>query len=90
MIVALQAQPKIAGRLLRMTPGDEPIERIRSLLARFNVALQPTFPQVDDPELRTHFYVEVADPQAAETLASSLAQDPDIEAAYVKPREAAP
>lgn len=90
MIIALQTQPEIAAGLLQTAVRGANTRRILSLLEEFGADLQPTFPKVDDPELKTHFFIDVADSRAAKTLASRLAAVPGIEAAYVKPREEAP
>lgn len=90
MIVALQTHPEVAADLLQTAPRGANILRILSLLKEFGADLRPTFPEVDDPELKTHFFIDVADSRAAKTLASRLAAVPGVEAAYVKPREEVP
>lgn len=90
MIVALQTTPGIGSDLRQSTPKQAASHRVLAIVQQFQSQLQPTFPQGDDPELNSHFFVEIADPDEAETLVASLMKTPGVEAAYLKPREEAP
>ena len=54
------------------------------------VSLEPMHAGVDDPALAGYFSVEVADPASAQRVIERLGACEAVEAAYVKPPEAAP
>ncbi len=74
------------------SPEDtqEPAATILRAVDNLGYRLSPVHPGVGDPALRTHFFVEVPDPTAAEAVISSLKPLHDVKGVYVKPAEELP
>ena len=70
--------------------AQEPAAAIVKALAQLGHLLSQVHPGVDDPALRTQFFVEVPDSTAAEAVISSLRPIPHVRGAYVKPAEELP
>ena len=65
-------------------------ESVAELVQRLGFHLEPMHPGARDAALRSSYTVEVADAAAAQQVAHALQQHPAVEAAYVKPPDAAP
>jgi len=65
-------------------------ESAAELVRRLGFRLEPMHPGARDAALRASYTVEVADAATAQQVARALQQHPGVEAAYVKPPDAAP
>lgn len=90
MYITVQLCEGLAQDLTRRQPRLADTRRLREVLSELQVTLQPLHPGVDDPELGRQFYVSVPHEQQAEEIAERLRQSGVVEAAYVKPPDAAP
>ena len=88
--ITLQVRPDVARALQGLLPSSSEAEEVARTAAELGTVLEPMHPGVDDPHLETYFSVAVADPTAADRVLRELRANPAIEAAYIKPSDAAP
>ena len=88
--ITIQVRPDVARALQGLLPSSSEAEEVARTAAGVGAVLEPIHPGVDDPRLETYFSVGVADPAAADRLLEELRANPAIEAAYIKPPDAAP
>jgi hypothetical protein len=88
--ITIQVRPDVARALQGLLPSSPEAEEVARAAAELGTVLEPIHPGVDDPHLETYFTVEVADPAAADRLLEEFGANPAIEAAYIKPSDAAP
>jgi hypothetical protein len=90
MQVNIEVSPEVA-RALHTQPSRDPASReLLRITKELGVQLEPLFPGVRDPELESHFSLEVPDPTTADRVLDRLKVSPAIRAAYVKPAEGLP
>lgn len=91
-ITVLLSDEATTGMLSARDAGtaQEPAAAIVEALAQLGHRLVQVHPGVDDPALRTQFFIEVPDSAAAEAVISSLGTNPHVRGAYVKPAEELP
>jgi hypothetical protein len=75
---------------VQVSPHVRTVDELRALAERLGVTLVPMHPGSSDPTLRRYYSVEVADPAAAERVATRLRESPVVAAAYIKPPDAMP
>jgi hypothetical protein len=88
--ITIQVRPDVARALQGRLPNSPEATEVARAAAELGTVLEPIHPGVDDPHLETYFTVDVADSAAADRLLEELGANPAIEAAYIKPPDAAP
>jgi hypothetical protein len=86
VLVRQDAAPAVQRRT---AAGGDSRELLRTA-DELGVALEPMHPGVNDPVLQGYFCVDVADSRQAQHVIDRLGACKAVEAAYVKPPEAAP
>jgi hypothetical protein len=80
----MQIVVKVSGQEPPLLPGA-PSQVAVALARAAGTTLAPQHPGTRDAELAHWYVAEVADPAAAERLATALRDAAGVEAAYVKP-----
>jgi len=80
----MQIVVKVSGQEPPLLPGT-PSEEAAALARAAGTTLAPQHPGTPDAELALWYVAVLADPAAAERLASALRDAAGVEAAYVKP-----
>jgi hypothetical protein len=91
-VVVVQLSPAVAGALRDAGPSsaEPPAGDIVRLADDAGVRLEPLHPDIEEGELMTDWYAVVPDDDAGTRLVDTLRGQPGVEAAYVKPPDAAP
>ncbi len=76
--------------LQKREPPSPALQKLALLLDEMGVKLTPVHPGATDPLLAPYFTVDVEDEAAIDELIGRLRDFPIIEAAYLKPPDAAP
>jgi hypothetical protein len=90
MYVTVQTQGNVARDLAKDQPRLPSTRKLRAVLAELGLDVEPLHPGTTDPELATHFVITVPDEQSAAEVSRRLRETGAVEAAYVKPPDAAP
>jgi hypothetical protein len=87
--VTVRVRPAEAAAIRGLRPLTPDAADLQATVAALGGSLLPVHPP-DDPVLASYFVVDVNDSADAERAADRLRQSPAVEAAYVKPADAAP
>ncbi len=90
MQITVQLRADVARLIATRRPLTAEAAELMQILAPFGVTLEPLHLGTDDPELQTHFWVNVPDQAVAERILQRLHQLKVIQAAYLKPPDAMP
>ena len=90
MQITVVLRPDAAAELRAPAPAQGAARTLLDDARDLGVELRPTHPGVDDASLQPFYHVEVNDPDAVERVLDRLRASAAVDAAYVKPAEAAP
>lgn len=90
MQITVQLRADVARLLATRRPLTAEAAELTQILSQFGVTLEPLHPDTDDPELQTHFWINVSEQALAERILQRLHQLKVIQAAYLKPPDAMP
>lgn len=90
MQITIQLDPAAAHWLQHRGQATPDTQELNRIAEQLGVVLRPIHPETINPELGRHFTVEAADLPTAEGMIARLRQSKAVEAAYLKPRDAAP
>jgi hypothetical protein len=90
MQITVILRPEAAAELRAPTPTQGAARTLLDDARDLGVELSPTHPGVEDASLHPFYHVEVNDPDAVERVLGRLRASAAVDAAYVKPAEAAP
>jgi hypothetical protein len=89
IILNVQLSPEVTDEIHRSVRGKKSKE-LKDLEENLGVNLVPIHPGSQDPQLATHFIVEVPDEKSAEELKARLLSSKGVVGAYIKPRDELP
>ncbi len=88
--VTVHLRPEAARTLQGERPAGVGAWGVLEAVGDLGVDLRPIHPGIADPELSTHFMVEVPDQSTAQRIVDRLSDSPVVTAAYIKPEAEAP
>ena len=87
--LTVRIRPAEAAALRGLRPPTPVVADLQTTVSAFGGSLRPIHPP-GDPELASYFVVDLSNAADAERAAERLRQSPAVEAAYIKPADAAP
>jgi hypothetical protein len=90
MQIVVKLSQEAAEAIRGVRPPSRAGERLRAVVAKLGLRLEPMHPGTSDLSMQQYFTLEVEDQEAASRAITTLQQDPTVEAAYVKPADEFP
>jgi hypothetical protein len=90
MFVILHIRQDVVREIASGTAHSRDAAALHVLLGELGLTLEPLHPGATDPELASQFFVTVPDERTAAEVSRRLGIQGAVEAAYLKPPDAAP